>query len=88
MAVRRAVLLALALAVLAAGVALGATGEHGDGVVVTRAVPADDVAHPGSRTEWWYVHAHRPGHGPDDRGHALLRAPPAGQRLPVHRRRR
>jgi len=61
--VRRALLLALALAVLAAGAALGAGGERGDGVVVTRAVPDDDVAHPGSRTEWWYVHAMDPATG-------------------------
>jgi hypothetical protein len=55
--VRRVVLLALALAVLATGAALGATGSRGDGTEVARATPADDVAHPGSRTEWWYVHA-------------------------------
>src|SRR5437868_14017163 len=29
----------------------------------TVARPADDVAHPGSRTEWWYVHAVQPGSG-------------------------
>jgi hypothetical protein len=64
-AVRRVLLLALGLLALAGGVALGATGDRaaGDGVEVTRAVPADDVAHPGSDTEWWYVHALDPATG-------------------------
>jgi hypothetical protein len=61
--VRRPLLLALALLVVAAGVTLGAGGERGDGVEVARARPADDVAHPGSRTEWWYVHAVDPASG-------------------------
>jgi predicted secreted hydrolase len=61
--VRRALLLALALTVLAAGAAVAARGERGDGVRVARATTADDVAHPGSRTEWWYVHAVDPATG-------------------------
>ena len=54
---------ALALLVSSSGPSLAHPGVAPSrrGLAVAR--PADDVPHPGARTEWWYVHAIEPGSG-------------------------